>query len=138
MGDARRALRVLDAGGGSGELALWFLQEGYRIWLLHYAPGMLDQARRWTRTLPEEACERLSLCEMAVEEVRRAFAGGFFHLIMCHMVIEYLPDPRAALRELVALLGSGGVLSVTFVKLFLVQEGHADPVSDVHELRLGR
>jgi len=34
--------RVLDAGGGSGELALRLVEHGYRVWLLDYAPGMLD------------------------------------------------------------------------------------------------
>ena len=47
--DAEDPPRVLDAGGGSGELALRLAQRGYRVWLLDYAPAMLHQAQRAAR-----------------------------------------------------------------------------------------
>lgn len=107
--------RVLDAGGGSGELALRLVRRGYRVWLLDYAPAMLEQARLAAQDLPAEARARLTLCEMPVEHAPAAFAPGFFDAVACHTLIEYLPDPRATLRELAGLLCGGGLLSLSFV-----------------------
>jgi S-adenosylmethionine-dependent methyltransferase len=106
---------VLDAGGGSGELALKLVQQGYRVCLMDYAPAMLDQARRQACNLPEPARQRLALCQMAVGDAGCAFAPNTFGAITCHTLIEYLPEPRMALRRLAELLVGGGVLSLTFV-----------------------
>jgi S-adenosylmethionine-dependent methyltransferase len=106
---------ILDAGGGSGELALQLLQRGYRVCLADYASSMLDQARRATRALPGAAAERLSLCHMPTEDLSQVFPPSTFHGIACHTLIEYLPDPRATLHTLSGLLRHDGVLSVSFV-----------------------
>jgi S-adenosylmethionine-dependent methyltransferase len=106
---------VLDAGGGSGELALRLAQGGYRVWLLDYASAMLDKARRAAEALPSSARANLAFCLMPVSDVPHAFAPGFFDAIFCHTVIEYLPEPRAALRGLARLLRAGGLLSLSFV-----------------------
>jgi SAM-dependent methyltransferase len=107
--------RILDAGGGSGELALRLVQRGYGVWLLDYAPAMLDQARKAALGLPGEARARLTLCPMAVEDALDAFALGFFDAITCHTLIEYVPDPRFTLLVLLPLLCDGGLLSISFV-----------------------
>lgn len=106
---------VLDAGGGSGELALWLAQCGFRVWLLDYAPAMLNQARQAAQALPSAARERLTFCQLAVEDGPQSFAPGFFHAIACHTLIEYLPEPRHTLGILADLLHEGGMLSVSFV-----------------------
>lgn len=107
--------RVLDAGGGSGGLALRLVRDGYSVWLLDYARAMLDQARQAAQDLPQEARARLNLCPMSANDVARAFAPGFFDAVTCHTLIEYLPDPRSTLCALTSLLSEGGVLSVSFV-----------------------
>ncbi len=115
VGDTGDPPRVLDAGGGSGELALRLVQRGYRVWLLDYAPAMLDQARRAARTLSDQAQARLTLCQMTADEVTRSFAPGSFDVITCHTLVEYLPEPHDTLRELASLLRDGGLLSLSFV-----------------------
>jgi S-adenosylmethionine-dependent methyltransferase len=107
--------RVLDAGGGSGEMALQLAQRGYRVWLLDYAAAMLAQAQQAARALPDEAQARLSYCQLSADEADKAFAPGSFHVITCHTLVEYLPDPQATLRRLASLLCEGGVLSLSFV-----------------------
>lgn len=107
--------RVLDVGGGSGELALRLIQRGYLVWLSDSAPAMLDQAKRAARGLPEKVRARLTLCEMAADQVPCSFEPGFFDVITCHTLIEYLPAPCSALRDLTDLLREGGVLSLSFV-----------------------
>jgi S-adenosylmethionine-dependent methyltransferase len=107
--------RVLDAGGGSGELALRLVRRGYRVWLLDYAPGMVDQAREASGDLPDGLRARLSFCIATAEEAAHSFPPRFFDAITCHTLIEYLPNPRATLASLSSLLGEGGLLSVSFV-----------------------
>lgn len=115
VSDAQDPPRVLDAGGGSGELALRLVQRGYRVWLLDYSTGMVDQARDASGDLPNELRARLSFCIASVEEAADSFAPRFFEAITCHTLLEYVPDPQAALANLSGLLGVGGLLSVSFV-----------------------
>jgi S-adenosylmethionine-dependent methyltransferase len=107
--------RVLDAGGGSGELALRLARDGYRVWLLDYAPGMLDQARHAALALPDEAQARVTFCLLPVSEASGAFAPGFFQVVTCHTLVEYLKQPQATIGELARLLCAGGLLSLSFV-----------------------
>ena len=107
--------RILDAGGGSGELALQLVQRGYRVWLLDYAHAMLDQAQQAAQALPDDVRARLT-CHLApVDDAGLSFAPGFFDAIACHTLIEYLPDPCSTLGRLAGLLRGGGLLSVAFV-----------------------
>ncbi|MFN2220484.1 MAG: methyltransferase [Anaerolineae bacterium] len=107
--------RVLDVGGGSGEIALRLVQHGYRVWLVDYAASMLDQARQAAESLPEDAHARLTFQLLSANKTSEAFAPGFFDAILCHTLIEYLPEPREALRGLACLLRDGGLLSLSFV-----------------------
>ena len=107
--------RVLDAGGGSGELALRLAQRGYRVWLLDYAPAMLDQARHAALSLPSDDQARLTFCLLSADEVSNAFAPGFFQVITCHTLVEYLHQPQITIGELASLLSDGGLLSLSFV-----------------------
>jgi S-adenosylmethionine-dependent methyltransferase len=107
--------RVLDAGGGTGELALRLVQAGYRVWLLDYAEAMLARAQQSARDLPDQVRARLTFCHLAVDDAAQAFAPKFFDAITCHTLIEYLPDPQSTLATLTGLLSEGGGLSVSFV-----------------------
>jgi S-adenosylmethionine-dependent methyltransferase len=113
--DPERPPCVLDAGGGSGELALRLVQEGFRVWLSDYAPAMLDQAQQEAKDLSPDARRRLTLCPMSVDETVESFAPGSFDAITCHTLIEFLPDPQAGLGALASLLRDGGLFSVSFV-----------------------
>ncbi|NIV36573.1 MAG: hypothetical protein GWN58_46210, partial [Anaerolineae bacterium] len=44
-----------------------------------------------------------------------AFAPGFFQVVTCHTLVEYLKQPQATIGELTGLLSVGGLLSVSFV-----------------------
>jgi ubiquinone/menaquinone biosynthesis C-methylase UbiE len=41
------------------------------------------------------------------------FASETFHVVTCIEALEYMPDPQAALREMVRVLHSGGWLVIT-------------------------
>jgi S-adenosylmethionine-dependent methyltransferase len=115
VGSAENAPRVLDVGGGSGEMALRLVQRGFRVWLLDYAAAMLDQAGHAAESLPADARARLTFCQLAAEEASEAFPPAFFDAVICHTLIEYLPEPVQVLRDLAGLLRNGGLLSLSFV-----------------------
>lgn len=112
---ADKPIRVLDAGGGSGELALRFVQHHYDVWLLDYSPSMLRLADEAARSLGLGHRSNLTLCAMAVEDAVETFEPGFFDVITCHTLIEYLADPRRTLHMLGSLLHARGLMSVSFV-----------------------
>ena len=79
--------RVLDASGGSGELAVELVQHGYQVWLLDYASAMLDRARDAAAGLPDSVRTRLTFCLDSVAEVSGAFAPGFFDAVCCQRLV---------------------------------------------------
>jgi S-adenosylmethionine-dependent methyltransferase len=113
--DAGNPPRVLDAGGGSGELALKLVRYGCSVWLLDYAPAMIDLARCAARGLPDDVRARLNFCLMSVDDASDVFSPHFFDAITCHTLVEYLPEPQDTLRTLIGLLRDGGLLSLSFV-----------------------
>jgi S-adenosylmethionine-dependent methyltransferase len=113
--DAEAPPRVLDAGGGSGELAMRLAQQGYRVWLLDYAPAMLDQARHAALSLSNDAQDRLTFCLLPADQTSNVFAPGFFQVITCHTLVEYLRQPQVTIGEFAGLLSDGGLLSLSFV-----------------------
>lgn len=115
VGDAAHAPRVLDVGGGSGEMALRLVKCGCRVWLADYAAAMLDQARLAAESLPEDERNRLAFRRLSALEASEAFDPDFFEIILCHTLIEYLPEPVRVLRGLASLLRAGGLLSLSFV-----------------------
>jgi S-adenosylmethionine-dependent methyltransferase len=132
---------VLDAGGGSGELALRLAQRGYRVWLLDYAPAMLDQARYAALSLSHDAQARLNFRLLPAEEASNAFAPGFFQVITCHTLVEYLHRPQVTIGELVSLLSDGGLLSLSFVnrhaEVLRQVWSHSDPAGALARLKDG-
>jgi SAM-dependent methyltransferase len=107
VGDRVDDGELLDLGCGSGELARHLAGTGYRMTGCDIAPEMLRQAEmadraqsvRWIRldpgwrTLP--------------------FASGSLDAVIAASVLEYVPEPRAVLRECARVLRPGGTLLCT-------------------------
>jgi S-adenosylmethionine-dependent methyltransferase len=115
IADAAHPPCVLDAGGGSGEMAIQLVQHGYRVCLLDSAPGMVELARAAAEALPAAMSARLTCHTADVAQAGQEFGAASFEVILCHTMIEYVPEPVTALEQLVNLLRGGGVLSVSFV-----------------------
>ena len=104
------SLRVLDAGGGTGELGLRLAARGHRLMLLDPSPAMLRFAR--DKAARAGVAQRCSFVRQPVEALPSALAGERFDAVLCHNVLEYVADPAAAARALAGLLAPGGVLSL--------------------------
>jgi S-adenosylmethionine-dependent methyltransferase len=125
---SRPNLHVLDAGGGTGSYALPLARLGHRVCLLDFSAQMLAAARQKIeridrcQTLDPGLIERVDLCQAPVAEVPRLFPPDHFDLVLCHTLLEYVPEPEGVLQALSAVLRPGGLLSL------LCANPHADPL----------
>jgi S-adenosylmethionine-dependent methyltransferase len=122
-------LRILDAGCGLGELASALLPQARKMVLLDFSAEMLAAARkRLTAAHTTAALESLELVAGPLEELAGNLPEGYFDLILCHNVLEYVADPATVLALLAARLAPAGVLSLVT----------ANRYSDAIKLALGK
>lgn len=105
-------LRVLDAGCGTGELALRLAQKGHKVTLLDPVEEMLHLAQEKIQALRPPPLFEPQLLRGAVAEAPDLFEKGAFDLVLCHFLLEYLPHSRPALAALYHGVRSGGFLSL--------------------------
>src|SRR5574337_2005847 len=78
---------ILDAGCGTGELALRLAQIGHRVVLLDPAEEMLSLAQCQVKALRPPPAFPPQFLQGAVEEATGCFEEGRFDLILCHFLI---------------------------------------------------
>ena len=103
--DRSRALgtRALDYGCGAGVLTELLTRHFKDVVATDLSEEMLAQTRRrYTHDAGVRVVSQLSASETA------------FDVILCSSVVEYVTDPSALIRELVARLSPNGVLLMTF------------------------
>ncbi len=105
-------LKILDIGCGTGELALRLAAQGHAVTLLDSVGEMLDLAKDKGQGItpppPIAPCFLLGSLEQASDLLEQKT----FDLLLCHTVVEYLPNPENALIPLRSLLNAGGFLSL--------------------------
>ena len=107
---ADRPLRILDIGGGDGMDAVHYASLGHSVTLADYSSTMLSEARKSAQQ--QGAAERLRIIQTGPEAVPDLSHEEPFDLILCHMMIEFVPDAEALLREACKLLAADGHFSV--------------------------
>ncbi|MEH6823744.1 MAG: methyltransferase domain-containing protein [Motiliproteus sp.] len=102
---------ILDAGGGQGQLASWCAQQGHQLVLCDISATMLDEARQLIEAQNLQSQFELihSPIEAFCQQDRRQF-----DLILCHAVLEWVPNPETLLAALEQRLAPGGHLSLMF------------------------
>lgn len=96
---------VLDVGAGLGQVSGWLAGRGHDITLSEPSGEMLALAREHLAAFPVTFHQQPL---QALGEV----ASGPWPLVVCHAVLEWMADPRAALETLAGLVASGGQLSL--------------------------
>jgi S-adenosylmethionine-dependent methyltransferase len=101
---------ALDAGGGTGALALRLAAEGWQVAVLDSSQAMLELAGENARREGLEARLTLHLCDAA--GAAELFAPASFDLAACHNVLEYVAEPAEVVRALTACVRPGGLVSL--------------------------
>jgi len=107
----RGQLRVLDAGGGAGHLAVKLAALGNRVVLCDPSAEMLAKAEALATR--EGVAERLSIVRAGAQDISSE-EYGTFDLITCHAVLEWVAEPKKVLEHLTELLNPGGRLSLMY------------------------
>lgn len=108
---AEASRQALDLGGGTGALGLRFAALGWRVAIVDPSATMLSLAADAARARGLDA-GRVTFHQIDAESAGECFAPGMFDAAVCHNVLEYVPDARAALDALAALVRPGGVVSL--------------------------
>lgn len=103
-------LRVIDVGGGDGRDALPLALRGHNVLVLDDAPAMLAETER--RAKEAGAGDRICTQRIDVAGGELPVAVESFDLVLCHNVLQYLPDPAHLLRLMANTLRPGGWLSL--------------------------
>ena len=100
----------LDAGCGSGRFARLLASGGGMVLGVDAAAGMVDAARRLSS--PTDVAGSLQFRQ--IETIARLdLPDACMDGVLCNSVLEYLPDPDAALAEMVRVLKPGGSLLIS-------------------------
>ncbi len=105
-----RTLRILDIGGGDGMDAIHYASLGHSVTLTDCSPAMLAEARRSAEK--QGLVDQLRFFQTDSEVVPDLSHELPFDLILCHMMIEFVPDVQVLLSSACRLLVSGGFLSI--------------------------
>lgn len=105
-----QTLRILDVGGGNGLDSIYFAKQGHAITLVDCSPVMLAEAMRAAEQ--EGVAERIAMCQADANAICDHLGERRFDLILCHLMLEFVTDPHALLRDMCQLLAADGLLSV--------------------------
>ncbi|MBV2355615.1 methyltransferase [Streptomyces sp. J2-1] len=106
----RDALDVLDTGGGSGNFAVPLARLGHRVTVVDPSPNALFALER--RAAEADVADRVRGVQGDALGLFDVAERGGYDAVLCHGVLEYVDDPGAGLRNAVAALRPGGVLSL--------------------------
>ena len=108
---ADRPMRILDAGGGSGHMAVRLASLGHSVVLCDVSEKMLAKAA--TRAARAGVADAIDIRHLSIQAYANV-ADHKFDLVLCHAVLEWLDDPKSAVRDLALLVKRGGHLSLMF------------------------
>lgn len=105
-------LKVLDIGGGIGQVNQLFANAGHRVVHTDIAAEMVAAAQF------EHAQANLSAqyeyLTASLQQLPEQLAGQQFDVILCHAVLEWLAEPSRALAIMISLLAPNGWISLMF------------------------
>ncbi len=105
-----RMFRILDVGGGDGMDAIYYAKLGHCVTIIDCSPTMLAEARRSAEK--QGVGEQLTIYQTEPDSVPNLNGEQPFDLVLCHMMIEFVPDARVFLKGICKMLRPGGLLSL--------------------------
>jgi SAM-dependent methyltransferase len=105
---------VVDAGGGTGQLAVALAGHGYRVTVVDTSAAMLATCAQ--RAADEEGgvAERVATVQGDAADLPRLLGEDSLDAVVCHDLLTRVEDQAALLASLAGVLAEGGVLSLGF------------------------
>lgn len=104
------ALRVIDLGGGTGELAVPLAELGHAVTVVDPSPDALAALVR--RADDAGVGDRIAAVQGDTDTLPELHPDSDVDLVCCHGVLEFTADPRASLQSIGSVLAPGGYLSL--------------------------
>jgi S-adenosylmethionine-dependent methyltransferase len=136
--------RVVDAGGGTGQLAVALARRGYQVTVVDTSAAMLATCAQRAAGEGTEVATRLATVQGDAADLPALLGPASRDAAVCHDLITQVDDPAAVLAALAGVLGDGGVLSLGFANRdWLVQRAgrrgdHPDALRLAHGREAGR
>jgi 2-polyprenyl-3-methyl-5-hydroxy-6-metoxy-1,4-benzoquinol methylase len=132
-----RTGRIVDAGCGTGRLAVPLAQQGFAVTGIDYHPPSLETARQRA----DQAGVELDLVAANLLQALRRLPDAGTSAVLCMGVLYTCPDYREILGEFARILRPGGLLIIDFKSRFfmlttLLRQGKlsaAEQVASEHE-----
>ena len=109
---AGSSLCILDAGCGPGALALRLAHLGHVVRAIDYSPSMITRAQQVANIAPSGVRARLTYAVADLEHLPSDLMNQSYDVILCHNVLEYIPDPSAVVQQFGKLLTAQGAVSL--------------------------
>lgn len=103
-------LHVVDAGGGTGVLAVPLAVAGHDVTVVDPSPDSLAALER--RAADAGVTERVHAVQGDLDDLPRWVPDGSADAVLCHRVLEVVDHPAAAMRAVAAALRPGGLASL--------------------------
>ena len=105
---------VVDAGGGTGQLAVALAGHGYRVTVVDTSAAMLATCAQRAADEGGEVAERVTTVQGDAADLPRLLGEDSVDAIVCHDLLTRVDDQSALLASLAGALADGGVLSLGF------------------------
>lgn len=107
----QRPLKILDIGGGLGQVSQWFAELGCNIMHTDISAEIVAAAQQ--QHAQTGLAQRYQYLVAPLQQLPEQVADDY-DLILCHAVLEWLADPAAAIALLPQLLAPQGGISLMF------------------------
>jgi len=127
--EGRASLDVLDAGGGTGNLAVPIAELGHRVTVVDSSPDSLAALER--RSTEAGLSRVITGIQGDATRLLDVVPASSVDVVVCHSVLEFVEEPATALAAAAAVLRPGGMLSLLVanrdaVVLAKAAAGHID------------
>ena len=105
---------VVDAGGGTGQLAVALAGAGYRVTVVDTSAAMLATCAQRAADAGPRVAERVAGVQGDAADLPGLLGPGALDAAVCHDLLTRVDDQAALLGSLAGVLVEGGVLSLGF------------------------
>ena len=105
---------VVDAGGGTGQLAVALARHDYRVTVVDISAAMLATCAQRAAGEGGEVAERVTTVQGDAADLPRLLGEGGQDAAVCHDLLTRVDDQAALLASLAGVVAPGGVLSLGF------------------------